>query len=239
MSARSTASNRYVATGGRASSARSRRGWVGEIDEQLSLGLDFRRRRAVLRSRPRGPAGETRGIAVNDLEALEDQNQRLKVALSRLVEENKRYRVNKTRLEGELLRADAKVEILLCELEQAPGKRYVRNHSLAPVLECMTKDDGAYCCDYLLKNHKVASPVYVAARNTVALLEKAKTNDPHFHSRFCDHRDQRLLNAARREVEKCAVVRTLAKQKEHLQKTLACQERELDEIKQTKVRRGI
>lgn len=75
-------------------------------------------------SRPRGPACETRGGgAVNDLEALDDQNQQLKVALSRLAEENKRYRVNKARLEGELLRADAKVEILLSELEQAPGKR--------------------------------------------------------------------------------------------------------------------
>eukprot|EP00903_Cladosiphon_okamuranus_P013688 g12747.t1 len=107
--------------------------------------------------------------AVNDLEALEDQNQRLKVALSRLVEENKRYRVNKTRLEGELLRADAKVELLLSEFEQAPGKR-----------------------------------------------------------------DQRLLNAARMEVEKCAVVRSLAKQKENLQRMLAWQERELDAMKRTK-----
>lgn len=125
MSARSTASNRHMAAGGGAYPARSRRGWVGEVDEQLSLGLDFRRRRAALMNRPRGPACETRGSgAVNDLEALEDQNQRLKVALSRLVEENKRYRVNKARLEGELLRADAKVEILLSELEQAPGKRY-------------------------------------------------------------------------------------------------------------------
>lgn len=97
---------------------------MGEIDERLSLGLDFRRRRAALMSRPRAPTCETsRGGAVHDLEALEDQNHRLKVALSRLIEENKRYRVNKARLEGELLRADAKVEILLSELEQAPGKR--------------------------------------------------------------------------------------------------------------------
>lgn len=87
----------------------------------------------MLMSRPRGFAGGTMGRgAVNDLEELEDQNQRLKVALSRLVEENKRYRVNKTRLEGELLRADTKVEILLSELEQAPGKRYETFSRLCP-----------------------------------------------------------------------------------------------------------
>lgn len=56
---------------------------------------------------------------------------------------------------------------------------------------------------------------------------------------FCSRRDQRLLNAARMEVEKCAVVRSLAKQKEHLQKMLARQERELDAMKQTKVRGGV
>lgn len=49
-------------------------------------------------------------------------------------------------------------------------------------------------------------------------------------------RDQRLLNTARLEVEKCAVVRTLVKQKGHLQKTIARQERELEAIKQTQVR---
>ena len=51
-----------------------------------------------------------------------------------------------------------------------------------------------------------------------------------------NHRDQRLLNTARMEVEKCAVVRTLVKQKGHLQKMLARQERELEAIKQTQVR---
>lgn len=60
---------------------------------------------------------------VNDIEALEDENHKLKVALSRATEENKRYRVNKARLEGELLRADDKIDILLFELEQTPGKR--------------------------------------------------------------------------------------------------------------------
>lgn len=38
------------------------------------------------------------------------------------------------------------------------------------------------------------------------------------------------------EVEKCAVVRTLVKQKGHLQKMIARQERELEAIKQTQVR---
>lgn len=41
---------------------------------------------------------------------------------------------------------------------------------------------------------------------------------------------------ARSEMEKCAVVRMLAKQKGHLQQLLDRQERELDMIKQTKVR---
>ncbi len=53
---------------------------------------------------------------------------------------------------------------------------------------------------------------------------------------FINHRDQRLLDTARMEVEKCAVVRTLVKQKGHLQKMMAHQERELQAIKQTQVR---
>lgn len=55
---------------------------------------------------------------------------------------------------------------------------------------------------------------------------------------FDDHRDQRVISAARREVETCAVVRTLANQKGHLQHLLALQERELETIKRTKVRLG-
>lgn len=62
---------------------------------------------------------------VNDIEALEDENHKLKVELNRATEENRRYRVNKARLEGEVLRADDKIEILLFELEQTPGKRCV------------------------------------------------------------------------------------------------------------------
>ncbi len=121
MSARSTGSR--LMDGGRASSARSRRDWAGEIDEQLSLGLDFRqRRRMILTNRPR-TAGGNMGGAINDFEALRDQNQQLKVALSGAIEENRRYQVNKTRLEAELLRADGMVETLVAELEQAPGRR--------------------------------------------------------------------------------------------------------------------
>lgn len=59
-----------------------------------------------------------------DSEDIEDENRRLKVALSRAIDENKRYCVNKTRLEGELLRADAKIDLLLAELEQTPANRY-------------------------------------------------------------------------------------------------------------------
>lgn len=123
MSARSTNSRRISPDGGRAPSARSTRNWVGEIDEQFDLDLNFRqRRRMVLANRPR-TANENTRDAVHDVEALRDQNQRLKVALSGAIEENRRYQVNKMRLEGELLRADGRVETLLAELEQAPGRR--------------------------------------------------------------------------------------------------------------------
>lgn len=76
----------------------------------------------ILTRKPR-TAGGNMGGATNDFEALRDQNQRLKVALSGAIEENRRYQVNKTRLEAELLRADGRVETLLAELEQAPGRR--------------------------------------------------------------------------------------------------------------------
>ncbi|CAM9714913.1 unnamed protein product, partial [Hapterophycus canaliculatus] len=171
MSARSASSRRVVvgrsAVHGRASSARSRVGWASEADEQLSLGIDFRRRREdTARKRKTMMLGGGPG---RDLEDIEDENRRLKVALCRAIDENKRYRVNKMRLEGELLRADGKIDLLLAELQQTPGNR-----------------------------------------------------------------DQRLLRVARSEMEKCAVVRMLAKQKEHLQQLLACQQQELDMIKQTK-----
>ncbi|CAM9153159.1 unnamed protein product [Ectocarpus fasciculatus] len=168
LSARSSSFRRC--TGGRsamASSARSGRGWAEGVEEPLSLDIDFRRRREGTARRRRMVLDDNN--PVNDIEALEEENHKLKVALSSATEENKRYRVNKTRLEGELLRADDKIEILLFELEQTPGKR-----------------------------------------------------------------DQRLLHAARSEMEKCAVVRTLAKQRGHLQQLLARQERELDTIKRTK-----
>lgn len=44
-----------------------------------------------------------------------------------------------------------------------------------------------------------------------------------------------MLDATRCEVEKCAVVRTLAKQKEHLQKLLTRRETELEMLKRTQV----
>ena len=62
-------------------------------------------------------------LRVVDLEELVDENHRLKLALNRATEETKAYRVNGVRLERELLRADGNVEILIAELEQAPGKR--------------------------------------------------------------------------------------------------------------------
>lgn len=62
-------------------------------------------------------------LRVVDLEELEDENHRLKLALNRAAEETKAYRVNGVRLEGELLRADGNVEALIAELEQAPSKR--------------------------------------------------------------------------------------------------------------------
>lgn len=106
-----------------ASSARSGRGWAEGVEEPLSLDVDFRRRREGTARRRRILLDDSN--PVNDIEALEEENHKLKVALSRATEENKRYRVNKTRLEGELLRADDKIEILLFELEQTPGKRCV------------------------------------------------------------------------------------------------------------------
>lgn len=64
-----------------------------------------------------------RGTGAVDFEALDDENQRLKQALNRATEENRRCRVYSARLEEELLRSDGKVEVLLAELEQAPGMR--------------------------------------------------------------------------------------------------------------------
>ncbi|CBN75115.1 hypothetical protein Esi_0070_0040 [Ectocarpus siliculosus] len=105
-----------------ASSARSGRSWAeGVVEEPLSLDIDFRRRREGTARRRRMVLDDNN--PVNDIETLEDDNHKLKVALSRATEENRRYRVNKARLEGELLRADDKIEILLFELEQTPGKR--------------------------------------------------------------------------------------------------------------------
>lgn len=123
MSARSTNSRRVAlrrsAVRGRASSAHWRGGWVEGADEP-SLGIDFRRRREDTARKRRAMLGDR---PVYDLEDIEDENRRLKVALSRAVDENKRYRVNKMRLEGELLRADGKIDLLLAELEQTPAKR--------------------------------------------------------------------------------------------------------------------
>lgn len=66
---------------------------------------------------------EAAAPGVVDYETLQDENLRLKLALNRATEENKRYRANRTRLERELLRADGKVEMLLTELEQPIGHR--------------------------------------------------------------------------------------------------------------------
>lgn len=48
-------------------------------------------------------------------------------------------------------------------------------------------------------------------------------------------RDQRVLNAVRCEVEKCAVVRTLADQNGHLQQLLFNREGEVADLKRTQV----
>lgn len=63
-----------------------------------------------------------------DFETLEDENHKLKLALNRVIEENKHYRVNRVRLEGELLRSDGRVEMLLDKLDQAPSKRWENGH---------------------------------------------------------------------------------------------------------------
>ncbi|CAN0563216.1 unnamed protein product, partial [Ectocarpus sp. 12 AP-2014] len=106
MSARSSSSRRCtVGRSAMVSSARSGRGWAeGIVEEPLSLDIDFRRRREGTARRRRMVLDDNN--PVNDIEALEDENHKLKVALSRATEENRHYRVNKARLEGELLRAD-------------------------------------------------------------------------------------------------------------------------------------
>lgn len=74
----------------------------------------------------RGMAGDAEcfGGAAVDLQTLEDENQRLKQALNKASEELRKHQVHRVRLEGELLRADGRVEVLLAELEQAPGQRW-------------------------------------------------------------------------------------------------------------------
>lgn len=132
-SSRPQASGRGAA--GRISSARSSCGWGGGggDDDKLRLGFELRRE-AAARGRMRGVSarggresaatgGGINTLRVVDLEELEDENHRLKLALNRATEETKTYRVNGVRLEGELLRADGNVEILLAELDQAPSKR--------------------------------------------------------------------------------------------------------------------
>lgn len=118
---------------GRIASARSSNGWGGGGDDN-KLGLEFRLRREAAARGRRGVTARGGGreaivsggggmLRVVDLEELEDENRRLKLALNRAAEETKAYRVNGVRLEGELLRADGNVEILIAELEQAPSKR--------------------------------------------------------------------------------------------------------------------
>lgn len=92
------------------------------------LGADFRRRREDTPRRRRAITRVARGTKAAapgffDCETLQDETLRLKLALNRATEENKRYRANRTRLERELLRADGKVEMLLTELEQPIGHR--------------------------------------------------------------------------------------------------------------------
>lgn len=60
---------------------------------------------------------------VVDFEDLENENQRLKLALTKATEENRKYRVHKARLEGELLRADGKIEALIAQIAIPPGRR--------------------------------------------------------------------------------------------------------------------
>lgn len=195
MSARSTTSRPMAlgrgAIGRRATSARSRHGWAGEIDGKFGLGLDFRkrrddtarRRRMMLTDRGRGRAVDTTGnaTAVNDLEALRDENHQLKVALSRVIEENKRYRVNKTRLEGELLRADGKVEVLLAELEQAPGNRYSTEHlrtTWGVHVSACTSSRAWYCRRPFDVARLSATPTL--QRESISSREKSDTSLPYF-----------------------------------------------------------
>lgn len=99
---------------------------TGAWDENNGFSPEFRRRREDIARR--GRAMITRGVGLRgtgatDFEALDDENQRLKQALNKAAEENRRCRVYSTRLEEELLRSDRKVEVLLAELEQAPSMR--------------------------------------------------------------------------------------------------------------------
>lgn len=100
--------------------------WV----ENNRFAAEFRRRREENARRRRALAarvtwgGRGTGAGPVDYEALAGENQQLKQAMNRAAEGNRRYRVYCARLEEELLRSDGKMEVLLSELEQAPGMRY-------------------------------------------------------------------------------------------------------------------
>lgn len=95
--------------------------------DQESVDFEFQRRREKTARRRREILGMTRaeadlGGAVS-FGTLEDENQRLKLALHRAADESRKNRVMRVRLEEELCHADGKVEMLLAEFNQAPGKR--------------------------------------------------------------------------------------------------------------------
>lgn len=83
--------------------------------------------------------GRGTGAEAMDYEALDGENQRLKQAMNTAAEGNRRYRVYCARLEEELLRSDGKMEVLLGELEQAPGMRYANGQPNS----CLGNDDKA------------------------------------------------------------------------------------------------
>lgn len=69
------------------------------------------------------------------------------------------------------------------------------------------------------------------------IISAIHITDVCIHCMFCKtYRDLRLMRAVRSEVEKCAVVRSLVKQRDHMQQLLSNREAELDTLKRTQVR---
>lgn len=99
----------------------------GSAPAEDRQGIEFsRRRREGTAHRRRvlmGIAQPGDDLATDPI-TLEDENQRLKVELHRATEERRKSRVQRMRLESELLRAEGKVEALLVELKYAPRNRF-------------------------------------------------------------------------------------------------------------------